>query len=70
MAEIRELSEATATVLDEEVGNKLLKAEKITEVLFIRHQTLLAAFIKVLLVDEVIEDKALEALFTQSAEGV
>jgi cell division protease FtsH len=69
MTETKEFSETTATLMDEEVRDKLLKAEKIAEELLIQHKTLLEALIKALLVDEVIEDKALEALFTQSVEG-
>ncbi len=69
MTETKEFSETTATLMDEEVRDKLLKAEKIAEELLIQHRPLLEALIKALLVDEVIEDKALEALFTQSVEG-
>lgn len=66
MTETREFSETTATLMDEEVRDKLLKAEKITEELLIHHKSLLETLIKALLVEEVIEDEALEALFTQS----
>jgi len=69
MTETKEFSETTATLMDEEVRDKLLKAEGITEELLIQHKSLLEALIKALLVDEVIEDKALEALFTQFGEG-
>ena len=69
MTETKEFSETTATLMDEEVRDKLLKAEKITEELLIQHRPLLEALIKALLVEEVIEDDALEALFTQSGEG-
>ncbi len=69
MTETKEFSETTATLMDEEVRDKLLKAEKIAEELLIQHKTLLEALIKALIRDEVIEDKALEALFTQSGEG-
>ncbi len=55
--------------MDEEVRDKLLKAEKLAEALLIHHKTLLEALIKALLEDEVIEDEALEALFTQSGVG-
>ena len=68
MTETKEFSETTATLMDEEVRDKLLKAEKITEELLIQHRPLLEALIKALLVDEVIEDKALEALFNQSGD--
>jgi cell division protease FtsH len=69
MTETKEFSEATATLMDEEVREKLLRAEKITEALLVQHKTLLESLIKVLLVDEVIEDKALEELFSQSSES-
>jgi len=69
MTETKEFSETTATLMDEEVRGKLLKAEKIAEELLIQHKTLLEALIKALLVDEVVEDEALEALFTQSGFG-
>ena len=69
MTETKEFSESTATLMDQEVRDKLLKAEKIAEELLIRHKTLLEAFIKALLVDEVIEDDALEKLFTLSVAG-
>jgi cell division protease FtsH len=69
MTETKEFSEATATIMDEEVREKLLRAEKITEALLVQHKTLLESLIKVLLVDEVIEDKALEELFSQSSES-
>ena len=68
MTETKEFSETTATLMDEEVRDKLLKAEKITEKLLIQHRPLLEALIKALLVEEVIEDEALEALFNQSGD--
>ena len=66
MTETKEFSETTATLMDEEVRDKLLKAEKKTEALLIQHKVLLESLIKALLVDEVIEDRALEDLFSQS----
>jgi cell division protease FtsH len=66
MTETKEFSEATATLMDEEVRDKLLKAEKKTEALLVQHKVLLESLIKALLVDEVIEDRALEVIFTQS----
>lgn len=66
MTETRGFSETTATLMDEEVRDKLLKAEKKTEALLIQHKVLLESLTKALLVDEVIEDSALEVLFSQS----
>ena len=66
MTETKEFSETTATLMDEEVRDKLLKAEKKTEALLIQHKVLLESLTKALLVDEVIEDSALEVLFSQS----
>jgi cell division protease FtsH len=66
MTETKEFSETTATLMDEEVRDKLLKAEKKTEDLLVQHKVLLESLIKALLVDEVIEDRALEVIFTQS----
>jgi cell division protease FtsH len=69
MTETKEFSEATAALMDEEVREKLLKAEQVTEALLVQHKALLKSLIKALLVDEVIEDKALEDLFAQSVES-
>lgn len=69
MTETKEFSEATATLMDEEVREKLLKAEKITEALLVEHKPLLELLIKTLLEEEVIKDNALVELFTQSLES-
>ena len=66
MTETAEFSETTATLIDNEVREKLLRSEKIAEALLIQHRTILDKLIEALLIDEVIEDAGLEKIFAQA----